>query len=287
MTTVASTIAERAIKAGAVNTHYWESGTGDPLILIHGGGAGADAWGNWSPLLATFAGHFRTIAFDMVGFGQSLVTDGDAAFTYSQDARVAHLKAFLDALGLERVAIIGNSMGGATALGLAMSEPARVSKLVLMGSAGLNRAFSPQLQTILNYREPNRSDMARIVGALTHESFAPPSGLVDYRFELTCNPAVMDAYRRTMTWVREHGGLHYNEDDIASVTVPTLVVSGREDAVVPLLESVRFHQLIEESRLYAIPRCGHWAMLEHPEEFGRVALDFLCSEGGTGEYRGA
>ncbi|ODQ84204.1 hypothetical protein BHQ17_27945 [Mycolicibacterium holsaticum] len=279
MTTTATTAEEHFIDAGEIETHYWESGSGSPLVLIHGGGAGADAWGNWAPLMATFASQFRTIALDMVGFGRSRVRGNSDGFEYSQDARVSHLKAFLDAVGLEQVSLIGNSMGGATALGLAMTEPARVKTLVLMGSAGLNRAFSPQLQTILNYREPNRDDMARIVGALTHESFVPADDLVDYRYKLTCDPVVMDAYRRTMAWVREHGGLHYAEDDIASVSVPTLVVSGREDAVVPLLESVRFHQLIEESRLYAIPRCGHWAMIEHPAEFARVSLDFLLSQG--------
>jgi len=286
MTTTITTAGEHFIQAGAVRTHYWESGTGEPLLLIHGGGAGADACGNWAPLFPTFATHFRTIAYDMVGFGQSLLSaDDDASFDYSQGDRVAHLAAVLDALGLQQVSLIGNSMGGATALGLAMAQPTRVKKLVLMGSAGLNRASSPQLQSILNYREPSRDAMASIVRALTHESFVPPEGLVDYRYTLTCEPAVMDAYRRTMAWVREQGGLHYREDDIAAVTMPTLVVSGREDAVVPLLESVRFHQLIEHSRLYAIPRCGHWAMIEHPAEFARISCDFLSSEDDRDEFR--
>ncbi|MEB3980799.1 alpha/beta hydrolase [Mycobacterium sp. 663a-19] len=286
MTITTTTADERFIQADLVRTHYWESGTGEPLLLIHGGGAGADAWGNWATLIPTYATNFRTIAYDMVGFGQSLLSrDDDTGFNYSQGDRVAHLSALLDALGLQRVSLIGNSMGGATALGLAMTQPERVKKLVLMGSAGLNRAFSPQLQTILNYREPSRDAMADIVRALTHESFVPPEDLVDYRYTLTREPAVMDAYRRTMAWVREQGGLHYGEDEIAAVGVPTLVVCGREDAVVPLMESVRFHQLIEDSRLYAIPRCGHWAMIEHPAEFGRISCDFLSSEVDRDEFR--
>ncbi|QLL07873.1 alpha/beta fold hydrolase [Mycobacterium vicinigordonae] len=271
-------VTQHIVRANSVVTRYWESGTGAPLVLIHGGGAGADAWGNWAPLIPAFAEHFRTIAYDMVGFGGSHVPDDDEQFEYSQQSRIAQLDSLLDELALDQVSLIGNSMGGATALGLAMKRPSRVEKLVLMGSAGLNRSFSPQLQTILNYKEPQRSAMARIVGALTHESFLPPADLVDYRYRLTCDPAVMNAYRRTMAWVREQGGLHYEEDDIAAVTVPTLVVSGREDAVVPLLESVRLHQLIDNSRLYAIPRCGHWAMIEHPVEFARVAKDFLLSK---------
>ncbi|MCV7408203.1 hypothetical protein AWC05_18945 [Mycobacterium florentinum] len=276
MTATTTAPRDSSIEVGQVSTRYWEAGDGAPVVLIHGGGAGADAWGNWVTSIPMFSARFRTIAYDMVGFGQSL--PGDDAFEYSQPARVAHLAAFLDALGLEKVSLVGNSMGGATALGLAMTDPARVSKLVLMGSAGLNRSFSPQLQTILNYAEPNLDGMARIVDALTHESFTPPKGLVEYRYKLTCDDKVMDAYRRTMAWVKDQGGLHFEESDIATVKVPTLVVSGREDAVVPLLESVRFHQLIDRSHLYAIPRCGHWAMLEHPKEFARISIDFLLAE---------
>ncbi|WP_025737501.1 alpha/beta fold hydrolase [Mycobacterium genavense] len=276
MTAATTTPRDSSIDVGEVSTRYWEAGAGAPVVLIHGGGTGADAWGNWGTLMPTFSHHFCIIAYDMVGFGQSLPSDDE--FEFSQPARVAHLAAFLDVMGLERVSLIGNSMGGATALGLAMTNPARVNKLVLMGSAGLNRSFSPQLQTILNYGEPNLDGMARIVDALTHQSFVPPKGLVEYRYKLTCDHKVMDAYRRTMAWVRDQAGLHFEESDIAAVKVPTLVVSGREDAVVPLLESVRFHQLIDRSHLYAIPRCGHWAMLEHPKEFARIAIDFLLAE---------
>lgn len=273
---------ENYTDADHIRTHYWESGTGAPLVLIHGGGAGADAWGNWAELMPTFSTRFRTIAYDMVGFGQSLANDD--GFEYSQDARVAHLAGLLDAIGLEQVSLVGNSMGGATALGLAMAQPGRVKNLVLMGSAGLNRAFSPQLQTILTYREPSLDHMARIVAALTHGTFVPPEGLVEYRYNLTCDQAVMDAYRRTMAWVQANGGVHYDEDDISKVTVSTLVVSGREDAVIPLLESVRLHQLIDQSRLYAIPNCGHWAMIEHPKEFVRIASDFLVTEDNRDEF---
>ncbi|KBZ69288.1 hypothetical protein K875_00003 [Mycobacterium [tuberculosis] TKK-01-0051] len=273
---------ENFVDAGRVTTRYWETGAGEPLVLIHGGGAGADAWGNWAPSLSAYAERFRTMAYDMVGFGKSRVADEN--FEYSQQSRIDHLAAFLDALGLDRVSLIGNSMGGATALGLAMTQPLRINRLVLMGSAGLNRRFSPQLQTILNYQEPDRDAMARIVAALTHESFVAPEDLVDYRYQLTCDQAVMNAYRRTMAWVREQGGLHYDEDAISAVKVPTLVVSGREDAVVPLHESLRFHELLEHSRLYALPRCGHWAMIEHPAEFARISIDFLAAKDHRDEF---
>lgn len=267
---------EALLDADGIRTHFWETGEGAPLVLIHGGGAGADAYGNWAGCLPLFAPRFRTIAYDMVGFGRSEALE--PGFVYSQEARIRHLRSFLDVMGLERVALIGNSMGGATALGLAMQDPERVSRLILMGSGGLTHDFSPELRTILDYREPDREGMERIARALTHPTFVVDDELVDYRYQLTLDESVMDAYRATMGWIREAGGLYYDEKEIAAVTVPTLVVSGREDAVVPLDISLRFHQLLENSWLYVIPKCGHWAMIEHPDDFAGAASRFLNGE---------
>jgi 2-hydroxy-6-oxo-6-(2'-aminophenyl)hexa-2,4-dienoate hydrolase len=264
---------EALLDAGGIRTHFWETGEGEPLILIHGGGAGADAYGNWAGCLPVFAPRFRTIAYDMVGFGRSEALE--PGFVYSQEARVRHLRSFLDVMRLDRVSLVGNSMGGATALGLAMQAPERVSRLILMGSGGLTQEFSPELRTILDYREPDRKGMERIARALTHPSFVVDDDLVEYRYQLTLDESVMDAYRATMGWVREAGGLFYDEADIAAVKVPTLIVSGREDAVVPLAISLRFLQLLENSWLYVIPKCGHWAMIEHPEDFAGAADRFL------------
>src|SRR5690606_34670482 len=93
---------DKFIQAAGVRTHYLEAGSGDPVILIHGGGAGADARGNWQHLLPIFASAgFRAIAVDMMGFGQNDKPD-PSSFVYSQQARVDHLAAFIDALGLKR-----------------------------------------------------------------------------------------------------------------------------------------------------------------------------------------
>jgi 2-hydroxy-6-oxo-6-(2'-aminophenyl)hexa-2,4-dienoate hydrolase len=273
MSASTSALSQGTIDVAGAATNYWQTGEGPPLVLIHGGGAGADAWGNWAGCLPTFGQRFRAIAYDVIGFGRT--TAPETGFVYSQPARVEHLRGFLDALGLDRVAIAGNSMGGATALGLAMRYPERVERLVLMGSAGLTREFSPQLRTILDYREPSLDGMWQIARALTHEGFQPSEEMVRYRYELTCDERVMDAYRSTMRAVQEAGGLYYPEPEIAAITVPTLIVSGREDAVVPLALSVRFHELLDNSWLSTIPHCGHWAMIEHPATFTAATTRFL------------
>jgi len=261
------------IDAGGVRTHYLEAGQGRPLVLIHGGGAGADSEGNWRGTIPAFARHYRVIALDMVGFGGTAKPD-PAGFAYSQAARVAHLADFVDALGLERAAFIGNSMGGCTALGLAVEQPGRVAQLVLMGSAGLTTTLHADLMPVINY-DFTREGMLRLIRALTHADFTPEAALVDYRLKKSLEPDTRAAYGATMKWIKEQGGLFYPPEFIARVQCPTLVVNGKDDKVVPLANAYRFLELIPGSWGYIVPHCGHWAMIERPHDFARACLGFL------------
>jgi 2-hydroxy-6-oxo-6-(2'-aminophenyl)hexa-2,4-dienoate hydrolase len=266
-------VQSKFVDAGGLRTHYLEAGQGAALVLIHGGGAGADSRGNWKATLPQFTGHFRVVAVDMVGFGDTDKPD-PAAFEYSQSARVEHLHAFLAALQIERASFIGNSMGGATALGLAALYPHAVDRLVLMGSAGLNAAIHADLVPVLNY-DFTRAGMVRLIQALVHPGFEIDDALVDYRLTRSLDPACRAAYGATMQWIRSQGGLAYSPEVISRVRCPTLVVNGKQDKVVPLANAYRFLELIENSWGWIVPHCGHWAMIEQPEAFARTCLEFL------------
>jgi 2-hydroxy-6-oxo-6-(2'-aminophenyl)hexa-2,4-dienoate hydrolase len=263
------------VNAGGIKTHYLEAGQGKPIILLHGGGAGADAWGNWQGCISLLAPHFRVLAMDMVGFGKTEKPD-PSTFVYSQNARVKHLADFIEAMDLKKASLVGNSMGGATSLGVCMSRPELVDKLVLMGSAGLNAQINEAIRVILSYA-PSRENMQKLVRVLTHEGFSVDPGLIDYRLELTQQPGVMAAYGATMKWVAEQGGLFYPEEAIRQVKHKTLVVNGKQDQVVPPELGWKFSQLLESSWLYLIPHCGHWAMIEHPQEFCDIVTRFLAN----------
>ena len=155
-------------------------------FLIHGGGAGADSIGNWRSTLPSFSKRFRVLALDMIGFGGTGKPD-PAKFEYSQAARVKHLRDFLDALEIERASFIGNSMGGCTALGLAVESPERVKRLVLMGSAGLTTTLHADLMPVINY-DFTREGMVRLIRALTNPQFHPDPELVDYRLAKSLMP---------------------------------------------------------------------------------------------------
>jgi 2-hydroxy-6-oxo-6-(2'-aminophenyl)hexa-2,4-dienoate hydrolase len=261
------------IDAGGLRTHYLEAGNRNapPVVLIHGGGAGADSIGNWRFTLPELAKTHRVIAMDMVGFGRSAKPQD---FEYSQTARNRHLAAFLKAMSLSRVPIVGNSMGGATALGVAMNEPGLIDRLVLMGSAGLNAEITESLKPIVFY-DYTVQGMQKLIRALTGSRFEVSDELVKFRYELSIEPDTRRAYTATMDWVRQQGGLFYPEEAIAGVRTPTLVVNGKNDLVVPLKNAYRFLELLPNSWGYLIPHCGHWAMLEAPTEFLSATRNFL------------
>jgi 2-hydroxy-6-oxo-6-(2'-aminophenyl)hexa-2,4-dienoate hydrolase len=259
------------VQAAGHETFYLEAGEGQPIVLIHGGGAGANSWGNWRGIIPKLAQHYRVIAVDMLGFGDSAKPDGD--FVYSQAARVDHLAAFLDTLAIGPAMLVGNSMGGATAIGVAVERPELVSKLVLMGSAGLVTRIDPALAPILNF-DFTRDGMVRLVRALTNDDYQIDEAMIDYRLELAKRPETQRAYVSTMTWIRNQGGLYWDEAYIRRVKAPTLVVNGKCDKVVPIANAYRFLELIDNSWGYLIPRCGHWAMIEYPEDFAAITLSF-------------
>ena len=265
------------IDVDGVRTRYLEAG--DPgaatVVLLHGGGAGADSVTNWHATIPALAQDFHVLAMDLFGFGGNdkpvLGENG-----YSQPARNRHLKSFLDKLDLPRASLVGNSMGGATALGLAMTHPERVDRLVLMGSAGLNSQITEALKPIIFY-DYTPDGMRRLIGALTGSRFEASDELVELRYRQSIEPDTRRAYEATMAWIRSQGGLYYAEDALAGIRTPALVVNGKNDLVVPVALAYRYLELLENSWGYIIPHCGHWAMLEAPDEFISATRQFLLA----------
>lgn len=262
------------IDAEGVKTHFLTCGdpAKPPLLLLHGGGAGATAIGNWRSTFPLFTQSHYVIAPEMVGFGQTAKPE---ALDYSQDDRVAHLKAFLDAMDLHGLPLVGNSMGGATCLGVCMKWPDMVSDLVLMGSAGLNVEITPAMMPILGY-DFTVEGMRKLIGALTGPRYSASDDIIQARYESSIDPDARRAYTKTMDWIKAEGGLAYAEDDIAQVKTRTLVVNGKADIVVPMDYAIRFMKLLDNSTGYFMPHIGHWVMIEAPEEFAEIVTGFLA-----------
>jgi 2-hydroxy-6-oxo-6-(2'-aminophenyl)hexa-2,4-dienoate hydrolase len=266
------------VDVAGVRTHYLEAGEGPVLILMHGGGAGADCYGNWKDCFPIFAKHFRVIAPDMIGFGKTDKPSPES-YVYDQPGRNRHLAGFIEALDIAGAAIVGNSMGGATAIGVAIDRPELLSKIVLMGAAGLPipERPSPQLMHNLQY-DFTIEGMRRVIGGLTAPGYQPTDEMVKYRYDLVDDPASKAALA-AINGETKKGTLNYPEDAVRTITHPVLVVNGKEDGVSILPRAYRFLELLPNSWGYIVPHCGHWAMIEATADFCGAVERFLGHEG--------
>jgi len=267
----------RTVSIGGVETHYLEAGEGEPLVLIHGGGAGADARGNWEGCIPEYARRFRVLAVDMIGFGVSERPD-PATYSYGQTNQNNHMAQFVEKVAGGSAYLIGNSMGGATALGVTIRRPELVKKLVLMGAAGLDIANPDTSQrAALGGYDYTPEGMRRLVGVLTGPGYKVSDELIAYRHGLTMQPGAREASAA----IAEHmktDPMTYPREQIASVQTPTLVVGGKLDKIAVLARTYGYLELIPNSWGFVLPHTGHWVMMEAPREFVAVTTAFLSGD---------
>jgi 4,5:9,10-diseco-3-hydroxy-5,9,17-trioxoandrosta-1(10),2-diene-4-oate hydrolase len=287
MTTVSavdfdSTSRTLAVAEGQV--HYHEAGTagGTPVVMLHGGGPGASAWSNFGPNVPVFAERFRTLAVDQPGYGRSV--SGPVTthyFTHAADA----LLALLDGLGIERVHLLGNSLGGGTAVRFALRHPDRADRLVLMGPGGLSiNVFAADptegVKRLMEFGAapgPSREKLAAFLRTLVHNQKLVTDDLVEERFATASDPAALRAMAAMGASFRDpklfEDGMLWREAHRLRNEV--LLVWGREDRVNPLDGALLALKLIRRARLHVFGGCGHWAQLEKFDEFNRLTIGFL------------
>jgi 2-hydroxymuconate-semialdehyde hydrolase len=276
MTQTTSPEVGQSIQAGTVRTNYHDRGDGPPVVLIHGSGPGVSAWANWRLNLGPLAEQFRVIAPDMVGFG---FTDRSAEVTYGRATWTAHLEAFLDALELDAVHLIGNSFGGAIALAFALERPQRVRRLVLMGSVGLSFPITPGLEAVWGY-EPSIAAMRELLDLFAYDRSLVTDELAELRYQASVRPGFQASFASMFPAPRQRGvdDLASPEDAIAKLPHETLILHGREDRVIPPAVSQRLFELIPSSQLHLFGHCGHWTQIEHAARFNRMVTAFLAED---------
>jgi pimeloyl-ACP methyl ester carboxylesterase len=261
------------VTAGGIRTHYHDAGQGNPVVLLHGSGPGVSAWANWQHTIPALAQTMRVLAFDLVGYG---ATERPENIRYSLRSWTDHVWAFLDALDLERVSVIGNSLGGRLALQMAEDDPGRLRRMVLMGSPGVGMTVTEGLKALRGY-EPSPENMR----ALLTDYFAVDKSiitddLVRIRYEASAAPGAHEAYRLMYFDPRHDGSnLGITEEQARAVTVPALLVHGREDKVVPPEVSWTMLGLLPDADLHVFARCGHWTQIERAAEFNALVAGFL------------
>jgi pimeloyl-ACP methyl ester carboxylesterase len=264
------------IDVSGIGTNYHDHGdptNEPPVLLLHGSGPGVSAWANWRTALPGLSAGRRALAPDIVGFGY---TDRPDDFRYTRENWVSHLLGFLDALGLERICLVGNSFGGALALWLAHRHPERVHRLVLMGSVGVEFPLTDGLDAVWGYT-PSIEAMDRVMHYFAHDQSRITDDLVQLRYDASTRPGVAEAFSAMFPVPRQDGiaALALDEADVRAVPHPTLIVHGRDDQVIPLEASLTLHRLIDQSELHVFGQCGHWVQIEAGDRFVELVDGFL------------
>ena len=265
----------QSITAAGIRTNYHDSGgAGAPVLLIHGSGPGVSAWANWRLVMPALAQQARVIAPDMVGFGYSERPEG---FVYSMDAWVRQAVGLLDALGIERTDLVGNSFGGGLSLALAIAHPERVRRLVLMGSAGVSFPLTEGLDAVWGYT-PSVENMRAIMDYFAFDQGLMSDDLARLRFEASIRPGFQESFAAMFPAPRQRWieALASAEADIRALPHQALVIHGREDRVIPLATSLTLSSWIQRSQLHVYGQCGHWTQIEHAARFARLVGDFLA-----------
>lgn len=263
----------RTVIVDGYRTNYHDIGAGPPVLLLHGSGPGVSAWANWRTTIPALAARHRVIALDMLGFGYTDAARGDR---YTADEWLGHITAFLDQLDVGPVSIIGNSFGGAMALRLAAVAPARVDRLILMGSAGLEFTITPGLEAVWGFT-PSPDNMRALMEIFAFDKGLISDDLVAMRHQATIRPGVQEAYARMFPAPRQQRvrDIAVDPDRIAALEHRTLIIHGRDDAVIPVACAVRLNSLLRNSDLVVFGRCGHWTQIEHASRFNKLVGEFL------------
>ena len=278
-----STIALDQVTIHGHHVGYRDAGDGDVILLIHGM-AGSSR--SWREVMPTLAEQYRVIAPDLLGHGESAKPMGD----YSLGAHASGVRDLLGVLGVDRVTVVGQSFGGGVAMQLAYQHPELVDRLVLVDSGGLGREVSWMLKaltlpgaefvmpaifpgfirdagnwvserlTSLGVSAPHAAEMWRAYGGLTE---------VPNRH----------AFVRTLRSVIDPGGQSVNANDRLYLTadMPTLIVWGSDDPVIPVEHGEAAHEAMPHSRLEIFEGVGHFPHAEAPEQFVEVLTDFITS----------
>lgn len=269
----------RFVKAGDVNFHYHDIGAGAPLVLIHGGGPGASGWSNFQRNVDDLSKKFRLLIIDLPGYGK---TDKSlpANNLFAYNAKV--VRNFLDAIKVEKAHFIGNSLGGGTSLKFAMDYPDRADRLILMGPGGTLPVFTvfptPGIKMIMQYYGgdgPTREKLRAFIDVMVYDPSEITDELLETRFKASIEP---DILARPPLGSNKSGKPPLEplwREDLTAVQHKTLVIWGRDDAVVPMDGAFILLKQMPNIELHVFSRCGHWAQWEHASRFNRLVSDFL------------
>lgn len=277
----------RWVLANGVKTHYSEAGEdGPPLIALHGGGAGSSGAAGMGLVMPLLGRDFRVIAPDSVGgFGQ---TDPYAPAPYGLISRGTHLGDVMDALCIQKAALMGNSQGAWAAVHYAMLHPDRVSKLIIVssltiaGSLGIKQEPNAAMKALIGY-DGTREGMRALLGAVVSDPARITEALIDARQAAAMRPGAWDAFQamaKAIDYVRNDPILSRQtrwEQALPELTkqIPTLILWGTGDTFALPETGQAIADALPDARIAWVEGAGHQVQTDAPEESAKIITDFL------------
>lgn len=265
------------------DVRYRESGEGPVLLLIHGMAGSSAAW---REVMVPLAADYRVIAPDLLGHGESAKPLGD----YSLGAFASGLRDLLGVLEVERATVVGQSLGGGVAMQLAYQHPEMCERLVLVNSGGLGREVSPILRAAAlpgaEYVMPVlfpafAREQGDKVSRFLHRKGIRSGRIAEMwlAYRSLTEPENRRAFARTLRAVIDPGGQSVSAMDrlYLAAALPTMIVWGDSDPIIPVAHAHEAHEVIEGSRLEILPGVGHFPHVEEPQRFVELLCDFMAT----------
>jgi pimeloyl-ACP methyl ester carboxylesterase len=263
---------------------YYAAGSGPVVLLVHGITSSADAWRRVIPVLAE---RHTVVAPDLLGHGGSAKPRGD----YSLGAYASGLRDLLAALGHERATVVGHSMGGGIAMQLAYQFPERVERMALVSSGGLGKEVGLVLRAatlpgaewvlpVITRRGPRDviGAASALMGRLGVRTHADVRGTA-FGLRSLSDPEARRAFLHTARSILDGSGQRVSATDRLYLAegMPTMIIWGERDPMIPVAHGHAAHALIPHSRLELFEGAGHYPFEEDPERFASVLSDFIAT----------
>ena len=271
---------DRYIKVGNLNTRYWALGDkGTPVILIHGLGASADIW---MYNVEALARQHRVYVPDLIGFGRS----DKPGPSFSPFDYTSFLDDFMNLLKIERVSLMGQSLGGGIALHYALQFPQKMNKLVLVGSAGLGKEVIwtlrlmslPLLGELFSY--PSRKGVEIFFKLAVRNRALVTKEFVELYYDIFSRPGFQKFFLMILRQIVDIRGAREEildpiMNNLNKIAQPVLIIWGEKDGVLPIKHGYLGKEKLPNAKLKIMEGCGHIPFFEKSDEFNELVLKFL------------
>lgn len=236
------------------------------LVLIHGLGASAE---RWDLVIPYFSKHFTVYVPDLIGFGLSDKPNAD----YTTEFFAKFIESFLSALGIKTATIMGSSLGGQIAVEYASNNQSHVERLILVSPAGAMKQSTPALDAyIMAALYPDHASAKTAFSMMTGNNKEVSQNTVDGFVQRMLMPNAKFAFMSTLLGLKNAPEI---SQKLEILEVPTFVVWGELDPVIPVKYAEYFVKKIRDCRFYQMENCGHTPYVEDPQIFVKIVLDFL------------